>query len=94
MKLSNLHLSLTDNLQFLSLSLGLSLGLAGSLDGLNLSLNVVELPTFLLGECEILNLSLLQCGFGLLLILVSVFLGFCLLHLSGDFDGQCHQFLQ
>ena len=82
-----MDLSLTDDFELLCECLSLGLGLAGGLDGLDLSLNVVELASLLLSECLILDLSLLQRRLRLLLVLIRVLLRLSLLHLRSDLDG-------
>ena len=90
LQLRYLHLRLTDDVQFLCFRPGFSLGLPGVLNGLDLGLKVVELPTLLLSEGQVLDLSLLQGCLRLLLVLVCLLLRLRFLHLRGDLDGQGH----
>ena len=85
--LTDLNLSATHDVQLLGESLSLSLGLARGLNRLDFSLQVVQFTTFLLSECLILDLSLLECSLGLLLVFIRTLLGLSLLHLGGDLDG-------
>lgn len=94
MQVADFNLSLTDDLELLSESLGLGLRLARGLDGLDLGLEVVKLAAFLLSEGFVFDLALLKGSLGFLLVLVGRLLRLGLLHLCRDLDCKGHQLLE